>query len=139
MGQDIEERELPEVNASCVRVLDTWGNSGKAPIEAISSLIGINSYRYDIASNEIITMDVRPGLYIAQTNINPELVVFCVGAPGRADYGIRILLNSVSGAFSFSGTGGYINITLTEDGNAIKITSRYAPAKIGITIKRLVL
>lgn len=139
MGQDIEERGLPEVNASYVRVLDTWGNSGKAPIEAISSLIGINSYRYDIASNEIITMDVRPGLYIAQTNINPEVVVFCIGSPGRADYGIRILLNSVSGAFSFSGTGGYINITLTEDGNTLRIANRYAAGAITVVIKRMVL
>lgn len=138
MGQDIQEKELPEVVPSYVRALDASGNGGKAKVEDIGSLMGLDSYRYEITHNNIATIDVRPGIYIAYSDINPEIVVFCVGSPGRADWGIHVLLGSDSGAFSFSGGGHYINITLSEDGNTVKITNKY-PASITVFIKRVVI
>ena len=138
MNEDRTEKELSEVNVSYVRVLDEQGNSGKATIEAIASLMGLDSYIFDIASNNASSVNVRPGVYLAWTSINPEIVVFCIGGAGRPDYGIHVLLGSTSGAFSFSGAGSYVNITLSKDGNSIKISNKYA-ATLTVKMKRLVL
>ena len=138
MAEDRQEIELIEVNTSRVRVLDANGNSGLAKVEAIGAILGIENYRFRVAPNATQTLDVLPGIYIAQAAINPEIVVFCIGYPGRADWGIHVLLGSSSGAFSFTGEGPYVNITLSTDGYSIRITNKYA-GEIRVTIKRMVL
>lgn len=135
---DKVEKELSVIVASWVRSLDSNGNSGKTAVETIGSLLGIESYNYSINPNSTVDVGVHPGLYIAQAGINPEVIVFCIGASGRPDWGIAVLLGSKSGAFNFNGTGSYINIALSEDGNLIKITNKYA-VQIRVLIKRLIL